>query len=483
MSARIARKILLVILLISVIFIGALFASIDVFAEEIEYATLSEEEINSIVEEVNYREQSRNQSRVQLFSLNGSSEKKSSRTLIIRDFNENKAFLYIEFDLGGYAIYDRLGTFIYERKEYGDGPYSGYTKQNKLYYGGPYNYYVKVKNGYQNIETNTVISKKQGKQLTLTSTDTAREQEIAEKQELESSAPTSISPRATIEWHYLGERLQDDLSSSNPIYHDLAAKVGLYFPMIIYKLSTTSSYNLDIFDFGTELGGKDCLVAINKHGSCSFVALASVMSFYTKFQFANMFPSNLDNLRIAYDYYLDNDGNRINAYVNVIDEGVSKYYSALSNVPRSIIKTELLHQELISSYFTNIDLKGLQGNGKRFGAFPSSIVPKYYENNPTATYKQFISRNKSSGLIEVVREGDPAIVVFAGSYKYGNTITSLEEDTSHAVICIGYSQKKFGIIHSVDEYSVFSGWNNRNKGELLITKSVILNNYSFKVLS
>lgn len=65
MSARIARKILLVILLISVIFIGALFASIDVFAEEIEYATLSEEEINSIVEEVNYREQSRNQSRVQ----------------------------------------------------------------------------------------------------------------------------------------------------------------------------------------------------------------------------------------------------------------------------------------------------------------------------------------------------------------------------------------------------------------------------------
>lgn len=116
-------------------------------------------------------------------------------------------------------------------------------------------------------------------------------------------------------------------------------------------------------------------------------------------------------------------------------------------------------------------------------AFPSSIVPKYYENNPTATYKQFISRNKSSGLIEVVREGDPAIVVFQGSYKYGNTTTSLEKDSSHAVICIGYSQKKFGLIHSVDEYSVFSGWNNRNKGELLITKSVILNNYSFKVLS
>lgn len=483
MSARIARKILLVILLISVIFIGALFASIDVFAEEIEYATLSEEEINSIVEEVNYREQSRNQSRVQLFSLNGSSEKKSSRTLIIRDFNENKAFLYIEFDLGGYAIYDRLGTFIYERKEYGDGPYSGYTKQNKLYYGGPYNYYVNVKNGYQNIETNTVISKKQGKQLSLTSTDVAREQEIAEKQELESNASANISARATIEWHYLGERLKDDLSSSNPIYHDLAANVGLYFPMIIYKLSTTSSYNLDIFDFGTELGGKDCLVAINKHGSCSFVALASVMSFYTKFQFANMYPANLDNLRIAYDYYLDDDGNRINAYVNVVDEGVSKYYSALSKVPRSIIKTELLHQELISSYFTNIDLKGLQGNDKRFGLNPSetpSVLSKYYDNNPTATYKQFILRNKSSGLIEVVREGDPAIISFNGSYRYGN---STETTEGHAVICMGYSQKKFGLIHSVDEYSVFSGWNNRNKGELLITKSVISNNRSFKVLS
>lgn len=483
MSARIARKILLVILLISVIFIWALFASIDVFAEEIEYATLSEEEINSIVEEVNYREQSRNQSRVQLFSLNGSSEKKSSRTLIIRDFNENKAFLYIEFDLGGYAIYDRLGTFIYERKEYGDGTYSGYTKQNTLYYGGPYNYYVKVKNGHQNIETNTVISKKQGKQLTLTSTDVAREQEIAEKQELESNFPSNISARATIEWHYLGERLKDDLSSSNPIYHDLAANVGLYFPMIIYKLSTTSSYNLDIFDFGTELGGKDCLVAINKHGSCSFVALASVMSFYTKFQFANMYPANLDNLRIAYDYYLDDDGNRINAYVNVVDEGVSKYYSALSKVPRSIIKTELLHQELIKSYFPNINLDGLQDDPERLGITNdqvSSVVSKYYENNPTATYKQFISRNKSSGLIEVVREGDPAIIAFNGSYRYGNSTQTTE---GHAVICMGYSQKKFGLIHSVDEYSVFSGWNIRNKGELLITKSVILNNYSFKVLS
>lgn len=106
MSARIASKILIVVLLILIILIGALFATIEVFAEEIEYATLSDDEINSIVEEVNYREQSRNQSRVQLFSSNGSSEKKSSRTLIIRDFNEKKAFLYIEFDLGGYAIYD-----------------------------------------------------------------------------------------------------------------------------------------------------------------------------------------------------------------------------------------------------------------------------------------------------------------------------------------------------------------------------------------
>lgn len=482
MSARIARKILLVILLIPVIFIGALFSSIEVFAEEIEYATLSEEEINSIVEEVNYREQSRNQSRVQLFSLNGSSEKKSSRTLIIRDFNENKAFLYIEFDLGGYAIYDRLGTFIYERKEYGDGPYSGYTKQNKLYYGGPYNYYVKVKNGYQNIETNTVISKKQGKQLTLTSTDTAREQEIAEKQELESNASANISARATIEWHYLGERLKDDLSSSNPIYHDLAANVGLYFPMIIYKLSTTSSHHLDIFDFGAELGGKDCLVAINKHGTCVFVALASVMSFYTKFQFADMYPTNLDNLRIAYDYYLKGS-ERINAPVNVIDEGVGYTYSALSDVSRSIIKTELLHQELIKSYFPNINLDGLQDDPERLGITNdqvSPVVSKYYENNPTATYKQFISRNKSSGLIEVVREGDPAIIAFNGSYRYGN---STQTTKGHAVICMGYSQKKFGLIHSVDEYSVFSGWNIRNKGELLITKSVILNNYSFKVLS
>lgn len=483
MSVSIARKILVILLLISIILVGALFLTVEVFAEEIEYATLSEEEINSIVEEVNYREQSRNQSSAQLFALNSNNEKKSSRTLIIRDFNEKKAFLYIEFDLGGYAIYDRLGSFIYERKEYGDGPYSGYTKQNKLYYGGPYNYYVKVKNGYQNIETDTVITKKQGKQLTLTSTDVSREEEIAEKQELESIAPTSISPRATIEWHYLGERLKDDLNSSNPIYHDLSANVGLYYPMIIHNLSTTSSHNLDIFDFGTELGGKDCLVAINKHGSCVFVALASVMSFYTKFQFANMYPANLDNLRIAYDYYLDNENNRINANVNVIDEGVGRTYSALSDVPRSIIKTELLHQELIKSYFPNIDLKGLQGNRSKFGINDdevSSIVSKYYENNPTATYKQFISRNKSSGLIEVVREGDPAIITFSGSYRYGNTTKTTE---GHAVICMGYSQKKFGIFHSVDEYSVFSGWNYKNEGELFITKSVISSNHSFKVLS
>lgn len=59
------------------------------------------------------------------------------RYFTLYDFDDTDKYIYIEYNSGGFAIYDRQGEFIYEKSDIGKGPFDKYDESVKIYYGGP----------------------------------------------------------------------------------------------------------------------------------------------------------------------------------------------------------------------------------------------------------------------------------------------------------------------------------------------------------
>lgn len=471
-------KISIVVVLLIGIFSIFLFSTMgEVLAEEISLVRISEDEIDQILNEVNEREKA---GRVEettplLFSANTNNNiKDSQRNFLLKDFDNKKAFIYIEFDLGGYVIYDRTGEFIYERTEEGSGPYEGYSKPSKLYYGGPLNYYVKENGKYKNIMTGDTITLQEGKLLTENATDNIREIEIQENELFENqilNTYSEITPYATIRNTYLGSEISDS---------NLSIKATNYFPMVTGALRSVDCLN--IYDFGSGYGGEDCAMPINRYGSCGLVAMTLAMQYYDKLGIRNMVPDDVSDFKISYDKLKNNQPIYIYDYVDGSTNSFDSY-SDLSSGYKNAIKSEMLHQELMYRFKGTVSTSNL--NSSTYGSTNTdrqNIANLYFaanigKNLQSATIK---NRSGSSGLIEAVAAGDPVIVSFQGEYRYENGTGTVG---SHAVVCYGYSQKYVGIIHSVQEYFVVSGWNIPSQGTLFISKSVINNNQNFKVFT
>lgn len=471
-------KIIIVLVLLMGIFSIMLFCTMgEALAEDIALVRISENEIDFILNEVNERERADNGAEAMplLLSANTSHTlKDAQRHFLLKDFDNKNAFIYIEFNLGGYVIYDRTGEFIYERTEEGSGPYEEYSKPSKLYYGGPLNYYVKENGSYKNILSGDTITLQEGKLLTENATDNVREIETLEKELLENqiiNSYSNITPYATIKNTYLGSKISDS---------DLSIKATTYFPMVTGALHSVDCIN--IYDFGSGYGGEDCAMPINRYGSCGLVAMTLAMQYYDKLGIRNMVPDDASDFKISYNNLKDNKPIYIYDYV---DGSMNSFnsYSDLSNSYKNAIKSEMLHQELMYRFKGTVSTANL--NSSTYGstnADRQNIANLYFaantgKNLQSSTIK---SRSGSSGLIEAVAAGDPVIVSFQGEYRYENGTDTVG---SHAVVCYGYSEKYVGIIHSVQEYFVVSGWNVPNEGTLFIAKRVINNNQNFKVFT
>ncbi len=427
------------IIMVAILLLVCIYGALNVVQSEVAVTSvstvnskdLSQNEVDNIIEEVTYLQSAKSEN----INVNRTSAKRvvsESRSIILSNFNDMNNYVYIEFQLGGYAIYDRISSEIFERTENGAGPYCNYNANDSLYYGGPMNYYVKVSSGYKNIVDNVIVSKEYGKVLTSNCQEVSLE--IIEEQRVEQMLMKSNAQAANSApiYHYLGENIADSNMCSSAMW---------YFT-VLDILTMQNSLNsrggrntLPSADFGNGIG-TDVVFAKNGKGSCSIVALAMVLQYYERSGFMNFVPDDVNNFNLMYDYKV------------YTEYGEQQF----SSIDKNLVKAESLHQELLWIMFPEernkidpnfaIHLKDMQG---ALGTYLS-----YHGlDSVSATH-----RNNASGIESQIKKGNPVMVSFQGEYNNG----SIGTVSSHSVVAYAYTSEKVSIWENTLEYVINMGW-------------------------
>lgn len=405
-------------------------------------------ERQNIINSINFLESKSNNTEQRANAL---TEKTEKRSMLIRDFNDNEVYIYMEFNPGGYALYDRTGEFIYERTIEGEGPYIDKSADDKLYYGGPQRYFYKKNNMYINTVTNEEINIQTGIEYTKVNNSVREEKILENKNNINTFAYGDIVKR------YLGERRGSDFPGQ------------IYFPLFAY---TDWNYQSSFTSKFYPTYDNDVLFANNEMGSCAEVALGLVMQYYDRMQqlypnegFVRMVPDDVSNFAYVDTItrsYRDSEG-------NIVDTTNKNAY-----------KGEYLHQELLSLIHPGVTFPK---DKDVFNTTPNQLVEgakKYFARHNFPDRKLSLHTNDEGALSQIC-DGNPAILYFKGDVW----ITGKGEITvePHAAVAYGATAKAglFNILTAMEYYVNFGWLKSKEYSSVIVNAGLINFNSSFNV--
>lgn len=448
LSATLISVFFALIIAISFIGVGNVFAT-DEFSSE-----ATSNELDSIVNYVETMSQAEQPEVLTSLKTNllsdesDSTEITLSKQLTLRDFDNKKKYIYTEFSSGGYAIYDRIGDFVYERTENGVGPFHEYGKNDKLYYGGIANYFVKINSSYQNTVTGEIINKVKGKAL---SSLTEKTRENQKTQDLLNTETLSSYASNTLYQHYLGENIKNSETQLLAMlyFYGLHQNVNAYFDAY-YNMSPAfySTNNHDDIAFG-----------VNRFGSCSMVAAGILMQYYHRNNFKTMYPDNLSAFTTMYsqNFY----------YWNAFDYCEKPKTVSLNDDSINVLIGERLHQELIYRAFPEkLEQTTYADNefGANFTKLKSALTSYFGKHG----YNTNINVNTGRNVLEApIKNGNPVIINYHGKYTVGNQESEVGQ---HAIVVYGYNA--YGVVpYRAVELKTNFGWHQKNYCEVYINSN------------
>lgn len=421
-----------------------------------------------------------NQNNISAKSMsNNNINTQSERYLLINDFDNISKYLYAEYTGGGYAIYDRLEQFLYEKSIYGNGPYNEYDETDSLYYAGPSNFYIKENNRIKHIITDEIITEDHAISL---SQGIINIRTAYEKHETDVMTYSSMLARDSKVFG-LGENLPlDNIDRSN---------ILLYF--IVKAMNYEESFNrrntIQIWHSENNPDSRfnftDSFYGINSYGSCSFVALSTIMNYYDRFGVANMIPDDISNFDLMYSYPVSFVSDY---YASNLSHLGDIYYGNLAQINKNMMRTEFLHQQLLFNTFpelrgyTNIELNNMSNSSSLF-AYDSldlgSVYNTYAMDNNLIAY-QYLNRNGTYLLPEKIVVGDPCIVSLYNGYPHSGSIAD-----RHAAVAYAFTGNKV-IWYNVDSIYCDYGWkinDGTNYSYVEVNSNFIDDNCNFEVFS
>lgn len=317
------------------------------------------------------------------------------------DYYGNKYYLYIEYINNGYAIYDRLGEFIYEKSFLGCGPFDQYSEDAVIYFVGPFQYYTKSGQAYVHALTDEKITKTDIRIASEALNDMREEYKTNQKDELSLNAARSSS---TDEMFFVGNKLNDDLSTNASMYFVVKA-LGMSYG---YEEGNTYQLWSNPEDNGGLRAFKDALTAKNHYGSCGFVALSTMMVYYDRLKMSYMIR-DYENWNLMYDKEVEFVDSEIGAYLTY-SPSTGRYTGNLSSIPKNYLTTEFLHQELL--YLKFPEIRNQKYNSQSFG---SKIIDRrnaynlYCDSHGVKKYP-YESHSGTFLLPEKLSAGNPCLV-------------------------------------------------------------------------
>lgn len=404
------------------------------------------------------------------------------RYLTIKDVDENEKYLYVEYNGGGYAIYDRIAEFIYEKSELGSGPYNEYIDDENLYYGGPSQFYVKENNEYNHIVTGEEATNAEMQEKSMSVEYVRAEYTTGENSEMALSAVQSSTNLATFN---LGEELSND--------NEYKENANWYFPI----LAMTYGYNYvsnDKIQMTEMLGKTDAIMGQNLLGSCTYVALSTVMVYYDRIGKANMVPNDISGFELMYDYSVHFKSDYFKNDLTLQSTNLGPLYMGnLSDLSKNLMVSEFLHQKLLYDNYEEHRNKGYdqlkresEEGTSHFAGTIASLGGKYNKfarANDLSTYS-YINNAGTSFLPEAIVDGNPCIVGLNGDYP-GST----PKGSGHAVVAYGFTGTSYSfpgsspLIYTVDSVICNYGWDSGDAEWLGVgvNKNFIYGNSHFNI--
>lgn len=398
----------------------------------------------------------------------GISDKKTiKRYTTLKDVDNDNDYLYTEFNEGGYAIYDRIGEFLYERSDYGNGPYSSVFDSKDIYYGGPTYYYIKKNNVFYSI----------GNTERATYTDMLEFNKGIEdvRQQYLDGDKTALSVNglnSTAGSYFVGEDLEDT---------DLNISARLYFSIfeMLYKFQYDTGATHQIYGDNIEVPiDVDC--GDNKYGSCVYVAFGLALKYYETLGVKTI-PDDISSFNdLLYDYKITSSNECLAKYFGAGKplNGKTYYTGLLSNIDKNLLRTERVHQELLWHAFPEYhdkNNKGFQSSG--FGSFLTDCEKTYnsYANTYGLPKYKFFYDLGTIFYPEKLFSGNPCVVgIKKGAPRPDKPDLTL--DGNHAVLGYGYTGTR-NVITTVNEIICNYGWQSATRNcTMYINSSFVTDN-------
>lgn len=394
----------------------------------------------------------------------GISDKKTiKRYTTLKDVDNDNDYLYTEFNEGGYAIYDRIGEFLYERSDYGSGPYSSVFNSKDIYYGGPTYYYIKKNNVFYSI----------GNTERATFADMLEFNKGIEdvRQQYLDGAKTALSVNAlndTYGLYFVGEDLEDT---------DLKISARLYFSIfeMLYKFQFDTEASHQIYGDNIEVP-IDMVCGANPYGSCVYVAFGLALKYYETLGVKTI-PDDISSFNVLYDFEIKSKNECLSSYFKKDEKDKSFYKGYFKQIDKNLLRTEHVHQELLWHAFPQYRAENNRNfNSSSFGARLTDCERTYnsYANTyGLPKYKFFYDLN-TYFYPEKLFSGNPCIVGIKKGAPKPNSVVKLEGN--HAVLGYGYTGTR-NVITTVNEIICNYGWQSKSENcTMYINSSFVTDN-------
>lgn len=424
---RIACLLLIIVFVLSITAVSVVALK---FNESHDLDIIKYQEVENVATIIGASEEEENS--VSTVSLVNGLSNVEERYFALYDFDNTKKYLYIEYLDGGFAIYDRLGEFVYEKSNVGKGPFDSYKETDIIYYGGPSYYYTTQKSKYQHIVTGDVISREDANSM-------ANELNLTRKKyvdkQLSELSLFSASNRASDQLFMIGHNFKE----SNENEQNFKLNVQMYFTLKMIaqqyggyeQYDTMQIWNMNTTDTPYEYPFIDWYCGRNEYGSCGYVALSTTLLFYDRLGIAKM-VNNQNNWHLMYDYSIKTTNPTIGAFLN--NSGI--YYTGMiSQVPKNYLTSEFLHQELL--YLQYPEKRGVNNYDETtFGSTPEnrkSAYEKYCATNGVTKYGYSVDSGTYK-LPEKIVNGNLCIVGIKKGAPYVNG--------NHSVVAYAFEGQK-----------------------------------------
>ena len=275
----------------------------------------------------------------QLFLSNDKEFKGTMTGYYVKGLDEEKDYILVTCNTGGYAIYDKEEYYLVEYSPYGTSPYET-TDKEECYYAGPASYYEKDEesDGFKHVHKQEKLEKEQAKEISKAVKEKIKEIKKADKEkakaekeaqkEAEKEQKKEEKENKKDNTNDLNALLTEELvetpetPASSSVGEIVGGTDGIY-----YVDTLTAEVRNTQYVPGKEYFKKHVVIGDNKLGSCVTVAVTMLLGYNNWYNDSRLITEHrfLDRYALRPVSIDEETGEIINLYPQVMGVGGGMY--------------------------------------------------------------------------------------------------------------------------------------------------------------